>query len=71
MKNMMKYGFAFLFSSLLLTACNSNDPKEGEETTPSPVEKDDISRYNINEPDKSVLKLDSTTVDTARIDTVN
>ncbi|MVZ67088.1 hypothetical protein GQF61_14595 [Sphingobacterium sp. DK4209] len=71
MKNFNKYGFTFLLSSMLFAACNSNNPKEGEETTPSPVEKDDVSRYNINEPDKSVLKLDSTTVDTARIDTVN
>jgi len=70
MKHLKVYGLSILMSGLFLTACNNNQQESTDEVTPPPVEKDAVSRYNINEPDKSVLKLDSTTVDSTQIDTI-
>ncbi|MVZ60471.1 hypothetical protein [Sphingobacterium humi] len=65
------YTLGLLFSGMFLLSCNSsNSEGDANEATPPPVEEGDVSRYNINQPDESVLKLDSTTVDSTKIDTL-
>ncbi len=59
-----------LFSAAVLfaTSCNSNQKTEGEGTDLTPVEGNDPTRYNLNEPDKDLIDLDSSKMDSTIID---
>ncbi len=66
--NFLGYG---LFSLFFLYSCQSTNKSEDAKKELTPVEGNDETRYNINEPDKELLQLDSASADSISKDTLN